>query len=123
MRRAAVLLLLGSVSCAGRARVTAPENRISCAGPHTLADSATGRLQGRVSDAASDGPLAGVEVSVESRAATRVTTTDADGRWRVGNLVEGDYTVVMRRGARTLYATPVHLCPEDVTTLRTPLRD
>jgi hypothetical protein len=116
MRRVALLLV--AVGCAGTARVAGPENRIACAGPHTLADRATGRLQGRVTDSASDAPLADLEVSV----GVQVTRTDADGRWAIGNLPEGEYRVAVRRGGRTLYETPVHLCPEDVTTLRTPVR-
>ncbi len=117
-----MFLALLAAGCGARhAHVAGPENRISCAGPHTLADGANGRLQGRVSDAAGDAPLAGVDVLVQSRAASRSVATDDDGRWRIGNLPEGEYLVVMRRGQSMLYSTSLHLCPEDVQTLRTPV--
>ena len=116
---AIALFCLGA--CASRHRVV-PENRVSCAGPHTLADTANGRLQGTATDAGSDVPVAGVDVSVSSPGHNRSTITDDRGGWRLGDLPEGRYNVVLHREGRVLYSHVVHLCPEDVITLRTPLR-
>jgi carboxypeptidase family protein len=114
------LILLVVAGCA-TPRGLAPENRIACSGPHTLADSATGRVQGRVTDAADDAPLAGVEVTVTSRDKARATATDGHGEWRIAELPEGQYEIVVHRGTRALYSSVVHVCAEDVLTLRTPI--
>jgi len=116
-----VFLVAAIASCAHGRRVDGPENRLDCAGPHTLADSANGRLQGNVSDASDERPLDDVSVTIQSRSLRRATQTDARGHWLVGDLPEGEYVVFLQRGARTIYSTSVHLCPEDVLTLRTPL--
>jgi len=102
-------------------RHTVPENRLDCAGPHSLADPASGRLQGKVTNAATDEPIADLQVIVNARGLRRDTTTDEGGRWLVGDLPEGEYQVLVTRGPRTLYTTSVHLCPTDVLTLRAPI--
>ena len=117
---AIALFCLGA--CASRHRVV-PENRVSCAGPHTLSDTANGRLQGTATDADSDVPVPGVDVSVSSPGHNRSTVTDDRGGWLLGDLPEGRYNVVLHREGRVLYSHVVHLCPEDVITLRTPLRE
>ena len=120
MGRLAIVLVC-VCACASRHRA-APENRVACAGPHTLADTANGRLQGTATDADSDAPMPGVDVSVSSPGHNRSTVTDDQGEWRLGDLPEGRYNVVLHREGRILYSHIVHLCPEDVVTLRTPLR-
>src|SRR5262249_48814399 len=120
---AAVAVAAVGAGCATRSRAKVqPEGRLSCAGPHPVADSANGRMRGRVIDADDGAPLAGVEVSVATGGEHQAATTDDDGAWEIAGLTEGRYNVVFHRGDRVLYSTPVNLCPEDVTTLRTPLR-
>jgi hypothetical protein len=115
------LCALVAAGCAAQ-RGLVPENRIACSGPHTLADSANGRLQGRVTDALDDRPLAGIEVSIGAADGVRATTTDVHGEWRIGNLPEGEYRVLLHHSGRRLYSSVLHLCSEDVLTLRTPVR-
>lgn len=119
--RPILLLCIALAGCAHARRAT-PETRIDCAGPHSLADSANGRMQGNVTDAATNAPLADVQVSVRGRGHEAQTTTDARGHWLIGDLPEGDYVLVVTRGPEPLYQSGVHLCPEDVLTLRTPIR-
>ena len=120
MREIRGLVLVAFVACGGAAVHTEPINRLDCDGPHALADSATGRLQGHVLDAVDERPLAGVTVSV-SGPASRTTTTDGEGDWRLANLPEGEYAVAMSVGDRLVYSSPVDLCPTDVLVMRTPV--
>lgn len=120
--RAVVLLSIAALTaaCASRAR-SKPEVRLSCAGPHTLADSANGRVHGRATDARDGAPLAGIVVSVAAGDEHHETITDAAGEWEIGNLHEGHYAVVLHRGTTVLYSAMIDLCPEDVVRVRTPL--
>jgi outer membrane receptor protein involved in Fe transport len=54
----------------------------------------TGAVVGRVTDAQAGSPIVGATVSVDGRRAT--TTTGADGRYRLGGLEPGAYTVRAR---------------------------
>src|SRR5262245_46839751 len=112
--------LLAFAACLSRGRA-APENRESCRGPHVLADTANGRLQGIVTDPAGGAPIAGIEVTASTPGLSAGAVTDAEGRWRLADLPEGHYSIVVHRGTRTLYSTILRLCPEDVLTLRTPI--
>src|SRR5262245_60726611 len=94
MRALAAIAIAFAASCAAQRRAT-PELRLACAGPHTLMDRAAGSVKGRVFDADAGRPLAGVTVLVRSAAASHAATTDDAGEWRIGNLDEGDYLVVM----------------------------
>src|SRR5262249_61497848 len=114
---ACVLLL---AACASRAR-SRPEVRLSCSGPHTLADSANGRVHGRTTDARDGTPVAGVAVSLARGDEHHEAITAEAGEWEIGNLVEGRYGVFVHRGTKVLFSTTIDLCPEDVVNVRTPL--
>src|SRR5215831_7122319 len=105
----ALLLILFVASCAAHRRAT-PETRLSCAGPHALMDRAAGSVKGRVFDAGEGRPIAGVTVLLRSAAASHFATTDDAGEWRIGNLDEGEYLVVMERAGKVLYSAPLTLC-------------
>jgi hypothetical protein len=117
-----ILLLCIALAACAHARHATPETRLDCAGPHTLADSANGRMQGTVMDAQTDAPLSDLLVSIQGRGHEASATTDGRGHWLVGDLPEGEYVIVVSRDRDVFYRTDVHLCPEDVLTLRTPVR-
>lgn len=74
----------------------------------------TGRLTGTVSDGVTDAPLSAATVTIEGT--TREVTTDADGRFEIGALEPGTYTLIIERdGYETSTTVGVQVTTDSVT--------
>lgn len=72
-----------------------------CGGPAVPAAANYGSISGRVYDAATNAPLAGVVVSVDTILSA---TTASDGTYRIGTIPSGQYTMAVQ--APSGYAPP-----------------
>jgi protocatechuate 3,4-dioxygenase beta subunit len=75
----------------------------ACGAPQKPAAEATAVIEGKVTDAATGQPVAGVEVYVmvpeESEGVAGQTTTRADGTYHI-DIAPGPYTVILPRSGR-----------------------